>query len=171
MIVCRYTLQAYQLSALPTDTSDATFIGQPLMTTRRTLLNQFIFGNRTFFLIRQQNPLSSTRLFTLCNNTGILDSRFISVLEVVITACDTNSEYLVSGRVATLQDGQIYLVLVYRTEEDATTSNLCAIRLTTIVSLIEANFNNYVYPSWLSLGETGSPNGAASLVSTVLRSV
>ena len=75
---------------------------------------------------------------------------FVSVLEVVITACDITSQFLVSGRVATLQDGQSYLVLVYRTEQDASSSNLCAIRMTTLLTEIEANYDNYVYLSWVT---------------------
>ena len=80
---------------------------------------------------------------------------FVSVLEIVITACDTNSQFLVSGRVATLQDGQSYLVLVYRTQQDATYSNLCAIRMTTLLANIDANYNNYVYLSWVTLPGVG----------------
>ena len=86
---------------------------------------------------------------------------FTSVLEVVITACDTNSQFLVSGRVATLQDGLSYLVLVYRTQQDATSSNLCAIRMTTLLTEIDANYNNYVYLSWVTdagVGQNGATN-------------
>ena len=120
-------------------------------------MNQFSFGDRIFFLVREDEAevSFSTRLFTLCNNTGIDMNQFISVLEIVITPCDTSSQYLVSGRVATLQDGQDYLVLVYRAQEAATSSNLCAIRLTTLLTDVNTNYINYEFLSWITLPVVG----------------
>ena len=89
-------------------------------------------------------------------------NEFISVLEIVITSCGGMFQYLVSGRVATLQDGQDYLVLVYRIQEDATSSNLCAIRLTTLLTSVDTNYTNYEFLSWIHF-----PSISSTVVSIV----
>ena len=85
----------------------------------------------------------------------------------MITSCDGADQYLVSGRVATLQDGLDYLVLVYREQEEETSSYLCAIRLTTLLTDVDTNFLSYTYLSWITDGTGQNLITNQSLVSIV----
>ncbi|KAI6654202.1 Plexin-A4-like [Oopsacas minuta] len=155
----RYTLQGFTLSDLSAAT--ARFTGQPrVVVDRRRLINEFIFGDRIFYLVRQLIGTSaiSSRLFTICDNTGVRSDRFESVLELILTPCDGSYTYLLSGRVVSLQDGQTHLVLIYSADEVGIETRLCTLSLNDIIQYISVSYNDSALSTqldWVARAEAG----------------
>ena len=136
--------------------SAANFVGRPETIPDdlvRKLINSFTYGERIYFLVRHFPAVAatySTRLFTVCNNTGVTGNRFISVLEIVLDPCVPSYSYLVAGRQMTLQDGQTHLVLVYRESDEADRSVLCTVSLSDLSAFTADNFNSSTHSAGLS---------------------
>ena len=154
-------------------TPTATFIGAPdedgLL---RKLINSFTHADRLYFIVRHfESGTSSTRLFTVCNNTAVYTTnQFVSVLEVVLTHCDSGYRYLVEARVTELQDGDSHLVLIYRVSEEAVESRLCAVSLSDVTNFIANNYNiiNTAVPlAWPVPSETGATFFVTSVCDTL----
>ncbi|KAI6661542.1 Plexin-A4-like [Oopsacas minuta] len=167
----RYTLQGFTLSDLSAAT--ARFTGQPRVAdTRRTLINEFVFGDRIFYLVRQligTSPISS-RLFTICDNTSVGLGRFESVLELILTPCDGSYTYLLSGRIVSLQDGQTHLVLIYSANEMGIETRLCTLCLNDLIQYISVSYNDPSLSTkldWVERHEAGGNIFAESVLNGI----